>query len=187
MYVKHGGQIPETSGEEAGFWGRFTFSLESSLFTAEFHCFAAHPEVMADVSEVWNFDAHHDAGYESAPDGKHDDGSWLMAYGHDVEKHVRYPSWKQGVFEEEPTTLIEVDRQFDDGGQMERSLDRVFICRSGKWVPPWIDDAYREFVASCPVALVRSWPLIPRESIVEHLKSEIERWRRGELTTLLED
>lgn len=180
MYLASGKHIPETSGQEAGFWKRFTFAPESSLFTAESHHFAADPKGRDNVSEIWNFDAHHDAGYEDAPDGKYDDGNWLMAYPRDVEKHVRYPSWKHWVFEEEPRTLTEVHRQFDDGKQIEGDFDRVFICRSGEWVPPWIDDTYREFVASCPMPATHSWPLMPRESVAALLRSAIARLRRGE-------
>jgi hypothetical protein len=85
---------------------------------------------------------------------------------------------KGWVFDDEPRTLIEVDRRFDDVNQMYSTFDRVFICRSGEWVAPWIDDAYHDFVASCPVPLVRSWPLIARESVVAPLKAEIEKRRR---------
>jgi hypothetical protein len=92
MYLEQAKRIPETSGDEAGFWSRFTFSPDSSLFTAESHRFAAEPEVMDGVSEIWNFDAHHDAGYEDMPNDKCDDGNWLMAYSGTVERHVRYPS-----------------------------------------------------------------------------------------------
>jgi hypothetical protein len=172
-YLKLGRGLPGTSGEERTFWTRFCFSPDSLLFTAEDHVRAADPEVMDRVCEVWNFDAHHDSGYENPPNRGHNDGNWLMAYGGQVRKFVRYPQWKTAVFEHEPSTLIEVDRRFDDGRQIEFAFDRVFICRSGQWVPPWLDEDYKQFVKSCPAKQHRSWPLVPRDGVSERVKAAL--------------
>jgi len=176
-WTKNGARLPETSGEEREFWARFRFAAECSLFTAEDHRFAAEPVVTENITEVWNFDAHHDAGYERQPGEGYADENWLMAYADNVTKYVRYPRWKKSAFDLEPHPLIEVNRKFDDGLRSERVFDRVFICRSHGFVPPWLDADYRDFVNSCPTRLERSWPLIPREGIGNRVKSELENRR----------
>lgn len=48
-------------------------------------------------------------------------------------------------------------------------IDRVFICRSGAWVPPWHDQAFNEFVASFALPVIdvgtypREWSLASAE------------------------
>src|SRR5260370_16166556 len=122
MYLGIAEALPQTSGEEYGFWRRFTFTSGCILFVVEHHRHAAH-DVREDISEVWNFDAHYDAGgYEDVPVDQYGDGNWLMAYGGEVDRHVRYPSWKTSVFEEELATLIEVDRRVGVGAIIRHPL-----------------------------------------------------------------
>jgi hypothetical protein len=175
LYVEQAGTIPATSGEEDSFWEQFRFNHECRLFVAQFHRCCAHPEVRNGVSELWSFDAHHDAGYEDLPKDSFSDENWMMAYTAEVLKHVRYPQWKTHAFEMEPTTLVPVDRAFYDGGAIDVAFDVVFLCRTDDLVPPWLDDRFEHFVASCPAnGPCRRWPLAVRRRVVDRLKSEAE-------------
>lgn len=176
MYLQFTKTIPGTSREEQCFWYRFRFSPACTLFSAEEHVHAADPVVMDGITTVWNFDAHHDCGYEErSPTRTYADENWLMAYPESVDIRVRYPTWKSDAFKLEPTALRAVKRDFDDGQQVDVTFDRVFVCRSHQFAPPWLDAAYDAFVSQCPVPLQHAWPLIPRDAIAARVKSEIEK------------
>jgi len=61
-----------------------------------------------------------------------------------------YPAWRKNSEEDfvkgklyHPTTISYELPALSD-------YDKVFICRSGAWTPPWFDDQFEEFVAgSC--------------------------------------
>jgi hypothetical protein len=180
QYLQYSQELPTTLGSEDRFWHRFTFAPECRLFVAESHAAAAHPAVREGVVEVWNFDAHHDAGYERAPEGAFANENWLMAYNDAVRKYVRYPAWKRSAFVEEPTTLVAVERQFDDGASIPQSFDRVFVCRSSQWVPPWLDEGFAAFVASCPVSPAQDWTLEDRTPLQRRVKAALAAPRRPE-------
>ena len=171
------GDIPMTSGDEGGFWQRFQIFPAALLFIGQEHRFAAHPDVMSGVSEVWNFDAHADAGgYESGADV---DGTWLTRYASTVAKHVRYPSWKTWAFDDEPQPAIEVDRQIDDGKPIPWVFDRIFICRGDNLTPPWIDQAFLGFLKRCPIGAVRTRrsPLPDRAAMTDALMRQLTFYR----------
>jgi hypothetical protein len=65
-------------------------------------------------------------------------------------------------------SLKNVDRQVDDDKPVDVIFDRIFIARSGAWVPPWLDDKWEQFIQDCPVevtdilgelTMVRDWDL----------------------------
>lgn len=163
--------LPTTTGEESTFWSRFRFSDDCKLFIAESHMNAAKPEVFEGISRVLNYDAHHDCGYN----GRNDVAEtmrvacedWLLAYdlmGAEIE--VVYPRWRSYALEAEPKPAIDIDRRVDDGEPVDELIDRIFICRSGSWVPPWLDDKWETFVKDCPIekpvvlgnlTMVRNW------------------------------
>jgi hypothetical protein len=175
LYVEGARAIPEASGEEERFWERFRFAPECRLFVAQSHRYCAHPDVRDSITELWNFDAHHDAGYEDQPGEKSSDENWIMAYAPEVLKYVRYPQWKVNAFDLEPTTLVPVERAFDDGGSIDVVFDVVFVCRTDNLVPPWLDNHFEIFVERCPASGPRRrWPLPVRRRIVERLKKEAE-------------
>lgn len=185
-FTHYGIDLPTTSGEESTFWCRFNFSEDCEFFIAESHSKAAANEINEGVSRVINFDAHADcSGYN---DSRTNDVAetmrvscedWLLAYdmwGADIE--VRYPAWKTYAFEIEPKPVIDVERVMYDGEPLSEVIDRVFLCRSGSWVPPWLDEKFKEFVESCPVGspvvlgdlqLVRDWDFsqVQRENEVK--------------------
>jgi hypothetical protein len=154
-----GGQtLPGTSGEEEGFWSRFHIDTGARLYFADSHAQAAHAAVRTGVTEVWNFDAHHDCGYEGAADDPIRQGwvacaNWMCAYAlGGATLHVRYPSWRRDALAREVPPLCPVDRAIDDDRPTDLQFDIVFVARSSAWTPPWLDEQFETFLASAPVS-----------------------------------
>jgi hypothetical protein len=155
-FVRHDVPLPRTSGQEAGFWDRFTISPDATCYYADSNCRALRSQVRAGVSQVWLYDAHHDSGYQNDLDQAIMRDAWTcenwMAalYLMGAELHMRYPQWRHYALADEPEPYVPVDRAVDDGSSPPVTFDRVFVCRSGAWVPPWLDEDFLEFVANCP-------------------------------------
>lgn len=122
------------------------------------HAQAAHLALRHQYAQVWNFDAHHDAGYEGALEDVFRLG-WVgcanwMCYYHlqGAALHVRYPGWRGGAMVRELGPLCGVDRAVDDWAEVPVVFDAVFVARSGALTPPWLDDGFDRFIRSAPVA-----------------------------------
>jgi hypothetical protein len=160
-FWRSGMELPQVNEELAqSFWSRFTIAPRAQLFYADSNRYAAHERVMRYVTnEVWLFDAHHDSGYRAGAVGRVLSEQnvtcedWMIAYDlTGCALHVRYPKWRGSPgFEEEPE--FSVDIASDDEEPMPNPVfDRVFVCRSGTWVPPWTNDArFMNFIAHAPV------------------------------------
>lgn len=160
-FIKNGLPLPGTSGAEKTFWDRFTFHPTAKLYIAESHVDAIKPEVHGGyMSEVWNYDAHHDCGYEkkivlSKLDNV-DCGNWMLGYRKLFKSklHVRYPEWrstKQACKEATPSFKPNT-RMIDDMKEKNPLMFRnVFLCRSGGWSPAWLDKDFLNFIDACPV------------------------------------
>ena len=158
-FIRRGIALPDTSGEEAMFWSRFTFAPNAKLYYGESNVLAYHKTVRRGWnlnSQVWLFDAHHDSGgyrYTLAQTLKRKTltcEDWMVGYAA-TDLHMRYPRWKAWGLTEEPDPIVRVDRRVDDGADVPVVFDRVFVCRSGAWVPPWLDQKFWAFIASAPV------------------------------------
>jgi hypothetical protein len=160
--------LPGTTGEEIGFWNRFRFDPHAKLYFAESNSRAINTTIVSATdyfTQVWLYDAHHDAGYRHngqtvrklTTEGRWTCEDWMVLYSAIGAKlHVRYPTWKTWAFEMEPKPMVRVDRKFDDGKPpaLDRrpiTFDRVFVCRSGAWVPSWLDANFKQFIDACPV------------------------------------
>ncbi len=157
-FVRAGLELPKTSGLEREFWSRFRFSPHATMFYAESHSQAADPRVMRNVTEVWSYDAHHDAGYDAdklqdaMQRGHVTCEDWLAYYVIRGSKaSVVYPKWRDYAVEEEIKPVIQVDRVIDNGKSVPVTFDRVFVCRSGAWVPPWVDSEFDAFIKAAPM------------------------------------
>lgn len=152
-----GRQLPGTSGEEDAFWDRFHITPVARLYFADSHAQAAQAAVRTGVTEVWNFDAHHDCGYEGAWDDPLRMGwvgcaNWMCAYAlGGASLHVRYPSWRPDALWREVAPLCSVERTIDDGCAVAFVFDLVFVARSSAWTPPWLDERYDAFLDAAPV------------------------------------
>lgn len=152
--------LPTMNEEWEGFWKRFRYSSDCTIHAADSNSQAAAPDIMAGITDVFLYDAHHDAGYDGRSTiekvverGKVSCEDWMVAYyllnNINVERlHVRYPAWKHTALEEKPD--LAVDRTFDEHQDDGVRFDRVFVCRSGAWVPPWEDGKFRDFLVSRP-------------------------------------
>jgi hypothetical protein len=154
---RHNVPLPTSSGAEERFWSRFTIAASADLYYADSHAQAAQTMVRAGVDEVWSYDAHHDAGYEGAMDDVFRLGwvgcaNWLCYYVlRGVDAHVRYPSWRSDALEREVPPLCPLDRAIDDEQPVDLVFERVFVCRSSAWTPPWLDDGFYAFLERAPV------------------------------------
>lgn len=174
-FLMGGLPLPTTSGDETGFWSRVPLAPNATLAVAESHASLASEALVDGVAEVVSVDAHHDCGYRAetalrdAVAGRWACDTWGMLYqlrGAAVD--VRYPPWMAeegrppGDREADPVIDTWLTRTIDAGGPIDgRPFDRVFVCRSGCWVPPWCDDAFARFVAACPVPAERRTVLAP--------------------------
>ena len=160
-FLGNGFPLPGTSGEEKDFWKRFRFSKNARLFIAESHMHCASEEVRIGVTEVVNYDAHHDCGYVDHPlvriieERTANCEDWMLVYSayNGADARVIYPSWRtQGIMAADKLLISGISRAIDDGRYcIDQVFDRVFIARSGAWTPPWIDKNFAEFVESCPI------------------------------------
>lgn len=165
-----------------GFWDRVRLTDDAVVWCGESNAQALSVPGIAGAEQVWLFDAHHDTGYTKTAeqaillaDGADDSESvwtcenWMVPmYGNGAELHVRYPTWRQRAFDLEPAPVVPVDRAFDDGTVPPVEFDTVFVCRSGAWVPAWLDDHFVEFVNRAPAEQIDVIdgaydPLEPRE------------------------
>ncbi len=163
-----GGQpLPGTSRDEEIFWDRFQFAPSARLYFADSHAQAAHTAMRTGVTEVWNFDAHHDCGYEGAWDdplrlGWVGCANWMCAYAlGGASLRVRYPRWRADALLREIRPLCPVERDMDDGEIVPLTFDAVFVARSSAWTPPWLDEQLERFLAAAAVTyrvcLDHSW------------------------------
>lgn len=117
-----------------------------------------------------HFDAHHDLGYRPITtmrkwwkEQRCEAGSWqwmVLKKHRTLRTHVVYPAWKGAKAESKPPLEQAMRgrvrlRAWPDvpaGGRVEA----VFICRSGAWSPPWLDDTFRQMVAIAEACTGRS-------------------------------
>jgi len=160
--LRNGIPLPATSGEETRFWPHIRLAEDAVVYVADSHAAAAVEAVRDGITEVWSFDAHHDAGYDGHGQAMHERGeydcaNWILAYPERPRRRgarVFYPAWKTDAFAVEPVPDGDerVHRCHADRMTMRHLpvFDRVFICRSGGWVPPWLDTAFIDFLLAAP-------------------------------------
>jgi hypothetical protein len=158
------------------FWNTMRLSAAATLYYADSNVHALDPHVRPGVKTVWLFDAHHDAGYQRLCDGKtFTCENWLLWYAwNGCEVHMRYPRWRSAfAFANEPEPQAKIDRATYDVTEKMPVFDRVFVCRSGAWVPPWVDEHFYAFLDAAPckrLALerlrARAWDREAAEALV---------------------
>lgn len=148
--------LPGTSGEETSFWKKFRIGSHTKLFLADSHKdILRQPVSHHHYDLILNFDAHHDSGYgKPTSDIRFTCEDWTRYFTNKgVPVKVIYPKWKEKfAFTEdkldELTKLVEVS--IDSGEHPPYNISHIFICRSGTWVPPWLDDKFKRLVSDCP-------------------------------------
>jgi hypothetical protein len=139
------------------FWDRFDLSEVMTMMISDSHSCIGNDLAYYRGGKILNFDAHHDAGYSdrdvidaTATPVRVTCSNWAMIANNilDTEVYTFYPKWHQ-----DPKTTRDgspkckaVRRRIDDGKKRSEKIDGVFVCRSGGWVPPWVDQKFDEFV-----------------------------------------
>lgn len=182
-------ELPGVEGYD-GWWDQFTIAEDATLYIGESHLFAIAPEVREGVDEVWLFDAHHDAGYRGKQslarggDLQWECDNWMAWYRQNgvagKQLHVRYPTWRAWAMDREPAPMYKIDRQVISEHNMPEGVefDRLYVPRSGAWVPPWCDDEFVAFIEQAPVANIEYastqpadlLPDVPREFDVDQAR-----------------
>lgn len=147
--------LPQVNDEWEDWWPRFNIAPDAPLFISESNCTVLNSQV-GPVDGIWLFDAHHDAGYsreraaQAVRTGRWTCEDWMYYYGTLIgadRLHMRYPRHRPGAFTEEPAPQLEgLDRKFYDPDEQTPRFDKVFVCHSGAWVPPWCDPQFKQFV-----------------------------------------
>ncbi|MGW8180478.1 MAG: hypothetical protein ACWGQW_17215 [bacterium] len=112
-----------------------------------------------------SFDAHHDLGYsqhnarDTVESQNIDCASWLLWVMHQwkhLQARIIYPPWRgleewkysepsfKGFFYGDVRKRVNASVWDDDIPSGE--VDQIYICRSGSWVPPWLDNQFIKFV-----------------------------------------
>ena len=171
--------LPGTTGDELRFWPKIRCVPDAPLYIGESHMFAVdtaiYEPMLLDQRQpmIWSFDAHHDLGYsaDAVADimkGNVDCGSWLLWYGMHLltDIHICYPTWHTkwadlDTMHIKPGSINLLPFHFDRQmvtPRLFRSLpvfDAIFVCRSGAWVPSWLDGQFFEFINAAPTTNVQ--------------------------------
>lgn len=172
-FIERGLPLPATSGEEEEFWDRFKIKKGARLYYADDNAAATKLLDARNTETVWLYDTRHDCGYKDSPEASiksvtsnqrvtHDD--WMIYYGIIGAKlHVRYPRWRASILtEESEPAIFGGDRDIADLDEPDCTFDRIFVCRSGAWVPPWLDGEFDRFIERAPVKIRRRVGPLPR-------------------------
>ena len=135
---------------------KFKKNVEVSI--AESHASAYHLLKDSENLEIVNIDAHHDIFYHQK--AKLDCGNWifhLAKEGRVNKVTVVYPLWRKDEDSDYPSNEamtemeklgVKVDVVYGISETYARTVSKIFIARSGCWVPPWVDDDFFYFVGA---------------------------------------
>jgi hypothetical protein len=190
-FIQYNRPLPDLDGRQVDFWSRFKISRSAQLFYADSNACAVSRQLAGKYrrwESVWLYDAHHDSGYNGAnwvdmvQRGIWTCEDWMVLYGAmGADLHMRYPEWRAWALDSEPKPSIPVERAVDNGSTPNVVFDRVFVCRSGAWVPPWndIDVRFEEFVTAAPVKSrtdVQPGGMTRREFSMAQAEADAARW-----------
>lgn len=94
---------------------------------------------------IWNFDQHHDAGYDMK---ELNCDNWVKHLYDSKRIHdynVIYPPWRFDDREEKAKIIYHSFYEFPDLIYPEK-FEIVFICRSSGWTPSWCDEEWIKFI-----------------------------------------
>lgn len=156
---------------------------ECEVLVSDSHCFGFPTFTVEDepADVLLSFDAHHDLGYNLEKlRADHTRGvvhcdDWLaMLLDHypSLEVEIIYPEWKKEWLyewafvensqndEDTPAWVVDaferVNKQiWSPGAELsEGFVTKIHICRSGSWVPPWLDGLFGDLCASVARATI---------------------------------
>lgn len=184
--------LPDTTGLEETFWGRFKFWPWTKFYYSDSHLYAAlipDPDPALDIEEVWNFDAHHDLGYTGTQKQMRDKNevtcdNWLACYKiWGARVRVLYPRWRPDAMKEESKPVFAGLRKTDNEQPVSKPFDAVYVCRSSAWSPAWLDHKFVRFMEASPlkerINLQEDYDaMIPRECSMEVMREYVANWTK---------
>jgi hypothetical protein len=181
-FLINGLPLPGLSGEEKTFWNRFDLSQVGAVQVAESH--SQLVELISRRDEIVNYDAHHDAGYggrkyEDTFEVTCEDWGRYAAESLNCQVKTVYPRWRKDLHccdETEPESK-KVEIVYDDGQPDPESFDEVFVCRSGAWVPSWLDDQFDRFLKASGLEIQEMEPLLERAWSEEKLTQDVAQYK----------
>jgi hypothetical protein len=100
-----------------------------------------------DELSIYNFDAHHDAGY-GEENGEVNCGNWALRLHEKnilTDYHVIYPGYRK--YTEETGKVPDwANVHIEDMQCLPDVFMYIFICRSSAWTPPWADKDWLKFI-----------------------------------------
>jgi len=132
--------------------------VRNSVAISESHVMAYKWFVRLKDLHIIHIDAHHDFGYASGMRQLNCDNwvKYLVAKGKVKKITLIYPKWRlrqvneweNGGIEAAEKLGVEVDVCYGLEESLPRDLKirKMFICRSGAWVPPWMDEKFLSIV-----------------------------------------
>ena len=163
----------KTNGTEKGFWKRFGCLADNAgpTWVSDSHMFAHN--LLAGIDHVILVDAHHDC-WNQAKKGQVECSDWLRVWLQGGKKRratwIR-SDWSKDLFDVPNDLRDKMSLHTDVDSLGIGRIDRVHVCRSGCWTPPWTDRQFIEFVKN-------------RGSRVNLMQSGVwdamqERWPKG--------
>jgi len=154
-----------TNGEEKTFWERFHRVFDVSdhalIHVSDSHLFA-YQELPEDVERLVLIDAHHDA-WSLSWDGHIQCDTWVRHWLN--ERRSNEVVWVQANWPGPKDFGLPPDMHSRFRKGRLRDLEKlikggpwacpVHVCRSGCWTPPWLDQAFIDFVAASGLTPVR--------------------------------
>ena len=134
-----------------GFWDRLraSFIFGDEAFVSESHL-EAH-NLIKPFKQVILIDAHHDCWEKADPLNITCD-SWAFYAAKEMKCDIIWvhPSWVDPQTMEVPGSVRGKVRTMTLDALLENfseyKIDTVHICRSGCWIPPWLDQEFIDFV-----------------------------------------
>jgi len=147
----------KTTGQENNFWDLVKSKVpvvKKGTWVSDSHAYAH--SITNGIGHILLVDAHHDCweGDSLGLDNTVNDvycHNWVRVWLEgDKRRRVTWiqPKWSVGNFSvpDDLRNRVKVISEGDDWGV--KTIDRVHICRSGCWVPPWLDKDFVKFVNS---------------------------------------
>ena len=143
----------KTTGDEKTFWSRVNCTQLHSAFVSETHLDAYTVlESFKDIDEVVNVDAHHDCWPLSGDNVGCDTWgtAWLNRRRKNKFTWIRPEHEVTGLGSIASPAQPRVHSTYGDEmaahDLLQMPFDYLFICRSGCWVPPWLDEQWLRFI-----------------------------------------
>jgi hypothetical protein len=162
-----------------GFWDqlRKSFTFDREIFVSESHLEAYN--FVQPFEQIILIDAHHDCWQKEDPLNITCD-SWAYYATHVAKCELIWvhPPWVDPTHMEIPSHVRGQVRTMTMEALCENfecHIDKVHVCRSGCWIPPWLDQEFIEFVNSAGFS---------KTTTVGRFEPMKKRWADAEISQL---